>query len=528
MNPSMNPERFDFRNGAKEWPQWISHFESYRIATRLDNKAQRVQVRTLLFHMGKRAEELFRLFNLDADEQDSYNIVRDRFDAHFVRRRNVIYERARFNQRVQKDGESAEDFIAALYTLSEYCAFRDFRDEMIRDRIVIGHRDHELLKKLQLRPDLTLDDAITLVRQHEEVERQQTVVRSQTTAPPPAPSLEAVATPPRSAPRRSRPKQAHQPARASDRKSDRKQQQQPAAKPTSKAAQCGWCGNSPSHPRANIPASTAECAKCHKQGHYARACRSTQAQAVRELNQSADELTKAVTAEFGGVFLGELSEDKTTARDTPWLVPLRIGPVPVVFKIDTGADVTAIPESLYRMAFRVPLSKSSPPLSSASGHALTVIGRFNDALHCIDRTGSYNEPIYVVKNLRTPLLSRKASIALSLVQRLEALDSSLNVRQEFSALFRGLGKIPGEYTIALYDDAKPFSILAPRRVPIPLLPAVKAELARIERLGVIFKVDEPTEWCAGMVLIPKPRSCLRRLFPPQRQHPSRTPHASGR
>ena len=149
MNRSMNPERFDFRNGAKEWPQWISHFKSYRIATRLDNKAQRVQVRTLLFHMGKRAEELFRSFNLDDDEQDSYDIVRDRFDNHFVRRRNVIYERARFNQRVQKDGESAEDFIAALYTLSEYCAFRNFRDKMIRDDgIVIGHRDHELSKNL--------------------------------------------------------------------------------------------------------------------------------------------------------------------------------------------------------------------------------------------------------------------------------------------------------------------------------------------------------------------------------------------
>ena len=319
----------------------------------------------------------------------------------------TVYMNARFYQRVQKDGESAEDFIAALYTLSEYCAFRDFRDKMIRDGIVIGHRDHELSKKQQLRPVLTLEDAITLVRQHEDVARQQTVVPSQTTAPPPAPSLEAIATPPRSAPRRSRPKQAHQPACASTRlrKSDRKQQQQLS----SKAAQCRW-RELPSHPRANCSASTEECAKCGKRGHYARVCRSTQAQAVREVNQSADELTEEVTAEFGGVFPGKLSEDKTTARDTSWFVPLLIGPVPVVFKSDTGADVTAIPEWLYQIAFCVPLSKLSLPLSSASGHALNFVGRFDDARHRIDRTGSYNEPIYVVKNLRTPLLSRKFSV----------------------------------------------------------------------------------------------------------------------
>ena len=116
----------------------------------------------------------------------------------------------------------------------------------------------------------------------------------------------------------------------------------------------------PSHPRENCPASTKECAKCHKREHYARVCCSTQTQAAREVTQSADELTEDLTADFGGIFLGELSEAETTARDTPWLAPLRIGPVPVVFKIDTGADVPANPQSLYQMAFRVPLFKSSP------------------------------------------------------------------------------------------------------------------------------------------------------------------------
>jgi len=38
---------------------------------------------------------------------------------------------------------------------------------------------------------------------------------------------------------------------------------------------------------------------------------------------------------------------------------------------------------------------------------------------------------------------------------------------------------------------------------------VRAELERMERLGVIAKVEVPTEWCAGMVVVPKPDGNVR-------------------
>ena len=51
--------------------------------------------------------------------------------------------------------------------------------------------------------------------------------------------------------------------------------------------------------------------------------------------------------------------------------------------------------------------------------------------------------------------------------------------------------------------AKPFTLTTPRRVPIPLQHAVEKELKWMEELGVISRVEEPTEWCAGMVVVPK-------------------------
>jgi hypothetical protein len=62
------------------------------------------------------------------------------------------------------------------------------------------------------------------------------------------------------------------------------------------------------------------------------------------------------------------------------------------------------------------------------------------------------------------------------------------------------------HTIALYPDAKPFALSVPWRVPLPLMDKVKAELTRMEKLGVISRIDEPTEWCAGMVVVSSKRT----------------------
>ena len=53
-------------------------------------------------------------------------------------RRNVIFERARFNQRNQQQNESAEEYIAVLYNLAGNCEYGALLDEMIRDHLVVG------------------------------------------------------------------------------------------------------------------------------------------------------------------------------------------------------------------------------------------------------------------------------------------------------------------------------------------------------------------------------------------------------
>ena len=55
----------------------------------------------------------------------------------------------------------------------------------------------------------------------------------------------------------------------------------------------------------------------------------------------------------------------------------------------------------------------------------------------------------------------------------------------------------------------PYALTTPRHVPLPLMQPVKEELQRMERKGIITKVDGPTNWCAEMVVVLKPNKKVR-------------------
>ena len=65
----------------------------------------------------------------------------------------MIYERAKFNQRKQMTGEPVDSFITSPHKLIEHCDYGALKDEMIRDKIVVGLvLDEQLSEKLQLDP----------------------------------------------------------------------------------------------------------------------------------------------------------------------------------------------------------------------------------------------------------------------------------------------------------------------------------------------------------------------------------------
>ena len=105
-----------------------------------------------------------------------------------------------------------------------------------------------------------------------------------------------------------------------------------------------------------------------------------------------------------------------------------------------------------------------------------------------------------------------AIISLQLLSRINSTTKDCtadHIQQEFPSLFQGLGNLGEEYCIEMREGVRPYAIFTPRNVPIPPQSKVKEELDRMEKMGVIAKVTQPTPWCAGMVVDPKKSGDVR-------------------
>ena len=83
-----------------------------------------------------------------------------------------------FDRRKQEN-ETVEEFIADLHRLVKHCSYGTLQDELVRDRIVVGVKDRQVSKKLQMTANLTLELAMTTARQSEAVKTQQPLVRGE-------------------------------------------------------------------------------------------------------------------------------------------------------------------------------------------------------------------------------------------------------------------------------------------------------------------------------------------------------------
>ena len=223
------------------WPKWICRFEQFRQASGLQFKSEESQMNTLIYTTGDKADDIFLSFQLSEENQKKYNVVLEKFQGHFVKWRNLIYEHTKFNQRIQQAGKSVENFITDLYVLSETCNYGELTNKIIRVRIVVGIGDDSMAECLQIDPKLTLDKAISIARQGEMLKKQQPTVRIQQ-------QQEAVSIENADTKKRPHTKRGSNPVPGPPRQGD-----------TRKPQQCSRCGKSPPHPKAQCPAREAVC-----------------------------------------------------------------------------------------------------------------------------------------------------------------------------------------------------------------------------------------------------------------------------
>ena len=297
------PEKLDSKN-PEEWKRWIERFECYRIAAELDEKDDKVQINTLVYAMGEDANEILRSFQLGEADQ-TYDAVKARFATHFVGRTDVIFI-LDLTSEFKKTKESVIDFIESLYQLAETCQFGALKDELIRDRIVVGIRNAALSQKLMQDDTLTLDKAVKQAKSLELVKEHHDILKGDGEEG----KIKCIGDTRKKRPWKEKGKLSE----------ERKDQKNPSRPPVKR---CHRCRKSPRK----------------KRGHFASVCKSKVIHSVEEELQdiNSDESEDCY-------FLGAVHGDES---QTKWTANLTLGKAMVRFKIDTGADVTVIPEPVY-------------------------------------------------------------------------------------------------------------------------------------------------------------------------------------
>ena len=166
--------------------------------------------------------------------------------------------------------------------------------------------------------------------------------------------------------------------------------------------------------------------------------------------------------------------------------------------INSVAKISVMPERLFKKSYG-DIHSTGRILFVTGENPLHTLGCVRMELSRGDTT--IQDDVYIMGGIKTLLLGQPAIEKFGLIpnipgayriravnseqKEIPKLDTKDDVAKAYPKLFSGIGKLKGKYTIPLRDDAKPFCLYTPRRVPLPLMKKVKDEINGLVKSGVI-------------------------------------------
>ena len=184
------------------------------------------------------------------------------------------------------------------------------------------------------------------------------------------------------------------------------------------------------------------------------------------------------------------------------------GQIKVDFNVDTGAPANLIPKHYLEMQSpKAVLQTTRHRLTSYCGSQIPSLGTYD--LQCCYQQGQIQfQTFHIVASRTTPIIGLKTSKDLNLVKLIlnaemqKEQDHPKSTPQGYNYVFEGIGKLAGDCEIHLKEDVTPI-VHPARKVPISMRDKLKDKLACHEKLEIIEKVSQPTEWVNAMVMVNK-------------------------
>ena len=235
-------------------------------------------------------------------------------------------------------------------------------------------------------------------------------------------------------------------------------------------------------------------------------CKGLRAKLVNNVQLQRKEYTSSEDSDdYSSLFVYAV-ESTIPSEDEQFYEMVEVENIKVKFQLDSGAKANVMSfkthNSLKCTSLR-PLKKTNTVLISFSKHKLKPFGEVVLKVKYKDHVEDVK--FFVVESEVESVLSGNTCVKLGLLKRVYQVvsekPSSKKVElDDYPELFKGLGCLPGNYHIELNEGATPV-VHAPRKIPVPQREKVIEELKRMERLGVIVRQEEATDWVNSMVVV---------------------------
>ena len=552
--------------------EYIEELENFMLAHhgQCDDQRKRAALMTAIGIEGKAV-----IGNFTAEQKVTYANLCEALRDHYKVQKHTFVERHTFFSMFMDEDEPVDNYVTRLRAQALKCDFRvvcreyvpaqaatndqpaveeqpavyhEQINEFIRDRLIVSIRDNATRSRLMRQETLTLEDVITSIKATEVANREmKRLMEEQSTTAVHQIASNKFKTP------------------ASPSLTDRNKPQK-NARGEEQYLCTKYCGQW--HVAGRCPAYGQSCNLCGKPNHFARVCRSgknvkkSSTNTVNNIDLRSTQRDNSSNSQASaqpydddrhsesGLFLGMVSCDLSRVETNLWAIQntcnwtekLELNGKIIECKIDTGAQANVMSYNTFKDSFsNLKIVPSNIKLKAYNGTHIPCMGYVYFDFKSSNITCKLQ--FFIVPIQVTTVLGLASSIDLKLVtptsSNTTTTTNSVTNRQvksvlqtsmtekctsgvsttnslfsgEFQTVFdtTSVGKIKGDpYDIKLKEDAVPVVDIQ-RTTPFAILDKVTAEIRRMESLGVIVKVNEPTEWVNSMVVVQrgdKLRICL--------------------
>ena len=505
------------------WEFFRQQWTDYEVATGLDKQEQKIRLATFRSVMGKECLQIFLNLKLEPEQQNNVDACIQALEAYFKPQRNVVYERYQFNMCMQNTEETVDSFVNRLRKAASTCQFGTLTEELIRDRLVIGLKDHATKLRLLKEEGMDLNKALNICRSNEAASQQLEAMK-----PDDSKTAEVVRAIKDDKVRHKHHKNKP-PFFRNDKKKTRSEKTKP---PNPKNYQCFHCGGKQRHKLENCPAFGKVCKKCSKPNHFASVCRSvSRTSQVKQMASISDSSETEPSETESDEFFYKVEEvSSVQAKGKQLFTALEFTDATDRFKttlecqLDTGATCNVLSHhdlSVISQDGNPALQTSKVKLRLFNGSVMKPLGEVTLDVRHADKQ-QHKLKFQVVEGESKPLLSAETCETLGLlrincdpavqVNKVQENNPKLTkekILTDFKDVFEGLGHI-GKASFTVDPEVTPVHH-APRRIAVTLHKEVKAKLEELEKKNILVKETEPTEWISSMVVVAKPgkiRICL--------------------